>query len=80
MKAMRNNVVELLARKARRTNRRRIPLRTAAAEMEISYYTLNAIVNNTIREYPVEVLGKLCDYFEVNVGEILSWEDIDEDK
>ncbi|GAB4208719.1 MAG: hypothetical protein OHK0022_38650 [Roseiflexaceae bacterium] len=76
MRAMRNNVIELLARKARRTNRRRIPLRVAATEMEISYYTLNAIVNNTIREYPVEVLGKLCDYFEVNVGDILSWEEV----
>jgi DNA-binding Xre family transcriptional regulator len=44
--------------------------------MDISYYTLSAIVNNTIREYPVEVLGRLCDYLEVNVGDILSWEEI----
>jgi DNA-binding Xre family transcriptional regulator len=76
MKAMRNNIVELLARKARRTDRKRIALRAAAAEMEISYYTLNAIVNNTIKEYPAEVLGKLCDYLECNIGDILSWEEV----
>lgn len=73
---MRNNVSELLARKARRQDRKRIPLKTAAAEMDVSYYTLNAIVNNTIREYPVAVLKSLCDYFECNIGDILSYEDV----
>lgn len=73
---MRNNVPELLARKARRLDRKRIPLKTAAAEMGVSYYTLNAIVNNSIREYPSDVLKKLCDYFECNIGDILSYEEI----
>jgi DNA-binding Xre family transcriptional regulator len=76
MKQMRNNVIELLARHARRTNRKRIPIKTAAAEMNVSYYTLNAIVGNTIKEYPVEVLTKLCDYFSCNIGDILSYEEI----
>lgn len=73
---MRNNVPELLARKARRLDRKRIPLKTAAAEMKISYYTLNAIVNNSIREYPVDVLKSLCDYFDCNIGDLLSYEEI----
>jgi DNA-binding Xre family transcriptional regulator len=75
MKQMRNNVIELLARQARRTNRKRIPIKTAAAEMQVSYYTLNAIVGNTIREYPVDALKKLCDYLDCNVGDILSYEE-----
>ena len=73
---MRNNVIELLARHARRTNRKRIPIKTAAAEMNVSYYTLNAIVGNTIREYPVDVLKNICDYFNCNVGDILSYEEV----
>ena len=76
---MRNNVIELLARHARRTNRKRIPIKTAAAEMQVSYYTLNAIVGNTIKEYPVDVLKKICDYFECNIGDILSYEEIPTD-
>lgn len=73
---MRNNIPELLARKARRMDRKRIALKTAAKEMDISYYTLNAIVNNTIREYPAEVLKSLCNYLECNVGDILSYEEV----
>ncbi len=69
---MRNNVIELLAQKARQRDQRSISVRAAAIEMNISYYTLTAIVNNSIREYPVDVLTKLCDYFDCNVGDILS--------
>lgn len=71
---MRNNIPELLARKARRLDRKRIPLKTAAKEMDMSYYTLNAIINNTIREYPVDALKSLCDYLECNIGDLLSYE------
>jgi DNA-binding Xre family transcriptional regulator len=73
---MRNNIPELLARKARRMDRKRIPLKTAAKEMKVSYYTLNAIVHNTIREYPTEALKSLCNYLECNVGDILSYEEV----
>lgn len=73
---MRNNIPELLARKARRQDRKRIPLKTAAKEMKVSYYTLNAIVNNSIREYPADALKALCDYFECNIGDLLSYEEV----
>lgn len=73
---MRNNVIELLARKARRSGRKRIPIKTAASEMNVSYYTLNAIVNNTIKEYPAEALKNLCDYLDCNIGDVLSYEEI----
>lgn len=73
---MRNNVIELLARRARRLDRGRISVRQAAREAEISYYTLSAIVNNTIREYPADALTKLCDYLECNIGDLLSYEEV----
>lgn len=73
---MRNNVVELLARRARREDRKRISVRRAAIEMDVSYYTLSALVNNTIREYPRDVLTKLCDYLECNIGDLLSYEEV----
>lgn len=73
---MRNNVIELLARRARRVGRSRIAVKTAAAEMGVSYYTLNAIVNNKIREYPVDALKSLCDYLDCNIGDILSYEEV----
>jgi putative transcriptional regulator len=76
MKEMRNNVHELLARRARRLDRKRITVRQAAIETGISYYTLSALVNNTIREYPRDVLTKLCDYLDCNVGDILSYEEV----
>lgn len=73
---MRNNVVELLARRARKFDRTRISVRRASIETGISYYTLSALVNNTIREYPRDVLTKLCDYLECNIGDILSYEEV----
>lgn len=75
MKTVINRVPVLIAEKAQR-ERRKITLERAAGEMEISYSTLRAIVNDSIREYPKEVLAKMCAYFECNIGDILSYEEI----
>jgi DNA-binding Xre family transcriptional regulator len=77
---MRNNVMELLARRARRVDQKRISVRQAAQEAKISYYTLSAIVNNTIKEYPVDALTRLCDYLDCNVGDLLSYEEVPDSK
>jgi DNA-binding Xre family transcriptional regulator len=76
MKVMRNNINQLLARKARRLDRHRISVLQASKETGISYYTLTAFVNNKLREYPVDVLTGLCDYLECNIGDLLSYEEI----
>lgn len=77
---MRNNVLVLLEQRARRHGVRRPALREAAREIGISYYTLNGIIQNSIREYPAEALMKLCDYLACNVGDILSYEEVTETK
>ena len=75
MKAVINRVPVLIAQKAQR-ERRKITLERAAEEMGISYSTLRAIANDSIKEYPKEVLAKMCAYFSCNVGDILSYEEI----
>lgn len=77
---MRNNLLELLARRARRLDRGAISVRQATIEMtemgeKVSYYTLSAFKNNTLREYPVELLISLCDYLDCTVGDLLSVEE-----
>lgn len=73
---MRNNVIELLARRARKLDRKRISVRQASIETGISYYTLSALVDNKLKEYPAAVLTNLCDYLECNIGDILSYEEV----
>jgi DNA-binding Xre family transcriptional regulator len=78
MKKMQNNVLILLEQRARKHGERRPALRDAAKDMGVSYYTLNGIIQNTIKEYPVETLKKMCDYFGCNIGDILSYEEASE--
>ena len=73
---MRNNVIELLARKARKLDRKRITVRQVAIETGMSYYTLSALVDNKLKEYPRAVLTGLCDYLECNIGDLLSYEEV----
>lgn len=67
---MRSNLLVLIAQKSQ-AERRRISLRTLERDTGISYYTLNAIANGTIKEYPAEVIAKLCEYFGCEVGDLL---------
>ena len=71
MKVVRSNTLVLLAQKAQR-EQRRITLKKAADETGISYYTLNAIAHDTIREYPREALARLCTYFACDIGDLLT--------
>lgn len=77
MKVVINRVPVLIAEKGQR-ERRKITLEKAAAEMGISYSTLRAIANDSIREYPKDVLAKLCEYFGCNVGDILIYDEVAE--
>ncbi len=73
---MQNNVMELLERRARRLHIKRPALRDIAKEIDVSYYTLNGIIQNSIKEYPVDVLKKLCDYLDCNIGDLISYEEV----
>ncbi len=74
MKVVRSNLRVLVAQKGQR-ERRRISLRTVADETGISYYTVTAIANDTISEYPKDVLASLCGYFDCSIGDLLIVED-----
>jgi len=71
MKVVRSNTLVLMAQKAQR-EQRRITLKRVADETGISYYTLNAIAHDTIREYPRDALAKLCGYFACDIGDLLT--------
>jgi putative transcriptional regulator len=70
VKTVKNNFQVLLARKAQR-ERRRIPLTEVARDTGLSRYTLNVLANGTIREYPADVLSKLCEYLECDLNELI---------
>jgi putative transcriptional regulator len=71
VKTVRSNLQVLMAQKAQREGKRKISLREVSQDTGISYYTLNAIASETIKEYPKEVLVSLCTYFRCQVGDLL---------
>lgn len=74
---MRSNLRVLTAQKSQREHRR-ISLRTVAEETGISRYTVYAFANDTLNEYPKEVIGRLCTYFDCVVGDLLLVEEVQE--
>jgi putative transcriptional regulator len=74
---VRSNTLVLMAQKAQR-EQRRITLKKVADETGISYYTLNAIAHDTIREYPRDALAKLCTYFDCDIGHLLTVVEVSE--
>jgi putative transcriptional regulator len=74
---VRSNTLVLMAQKAQR-EQRRITLKKVADETGISYYTLNAIAHDTIREYPRDALAKLCTYFDCDIGDLLTVVEVSE--
>ncbi len=72
---MRTNLQVLAAQKAQR-ERRRISLRTVAEETGINKYTIYAMANDSIREYPKDALEVLCDYFGCDISDLLRLEEV----
>lgn len=75
---MRSNLLVLVAQKSQRDGKR-VTLRSVARDTGISTYTIYALANNEIEEYPRTVLEKLCTYFECNIGDLLTTVDIPDD-
>jgi len=65
-----NRLRILLAEKATR-ERRYISLRDVSRETGVSNYTLAKLANNEIKEFPADVLERLCKYFGITPGELL---------
>ena len=74
-KIVKNRFMVLLAEKAHRDGVSRIPVKHAAKSMGVSYNTLRAIGEDTIQEYPKDVLAKLCIYLGCQVGDLLVLEE-----
>ena len=74
---MRNNFQVLLARKAQ-DEHRRIALSEVARATGLSRYTLTAIANNAIKEYPADTLARLCEYLKCDIGDLLRLETVPE--
>lgn len=70
---MRSYLKVLVAQKAMRDGRN-ISLRAVSREAAVPLSTVNRLADNTIREIPVDALGKLCEYLNCNVGDLLHYE------
>jgi putative transcriptional regulator len=79
MKRMRSNLVVLAAQKAQREGKR-VSLIRIAQETGISKYTIYALANNELNEYPKEVIERLCDYFDCQIGDLLKLEEVSEEE
>lgn len=71
MKTLKSNLLVLVAQKAQR-EKRRISLRRLAEETNIQRYTVYGFANNTLKEYPKEVLERLCEYFGCGLEDLLT--------
>lgn len=76
MRIVKSNLSVLAAQKGQREGRR-ITLRTVADETGISRYTIYAFADNSIKQYPKDVIERLCTYFVCSVGDLLLVEDIE---
>lgn len=65
------NSMQLLAAKKGHSERRRITLRTVADETGINRRAIYGIAQDTLRQYPKDVLLTLCTYFGCELGELL---------
>lgn len=77
MKAVKSNLLVLAAQKSQREGRR-ISLRQIIKETGISKYTVYALANNQLEEFPKDVITKLCNYFDCEIGDLLKFEEVQE--
>ncbi len=76
---MKSNLLVLVAQKSQRDGKR-VTLRSVSRDTGVSTYTIYALANNEIEEYPRAVLEKLCSYFNCGIGDLLTTEDIPDEE
>lgn len=74
---MRSNLVVLAAQKAQRDGQR-VSLIRIAKDAKVSKYTIYALANNDLNEFPKDVIERLCAYFECEIGDLLKLENVAE--
>jgi putative transcriptional regulator len=80
MKIMRNNFAFLLKTKAQREKRKRVPMTEVAEATGLSRQTLAKFAHEQLREYPEDMLVKLCEYFDCGIGDLLVIENVPDTK
>lgn len=68
-----NNRFSALLADSRIKEKRNIPLLEVAKKTGISYPTLLAWANNTVKRFDVETINRLCQYFKVEPGELFQY-------
>lgn len=76
MRRIRNRFAELLAIKARREGRGRIPRTTVTAATGLALGTVDSYINNTVYRFDGDVLMRLCEYLECEISDLLVIEDV----
>jgi putative transcriptional regulator len=77
MKQVKSNLVVLAAQKAQRDGQR-VSLIRIAKDANVSKYTIYALANNELNEYPKDVIERLCNYFDCEIGDLLKLEAVAE--
>ncbi len=72
MDVITNKFAELLNEKQIKENRY-IPLAEVAKETGISRRAIYAWENNTVTRFDMSVINALCDYFEIEPGELFQY-------
>jgi len=62
----------LLAEKELR-DKRSYTMRDVAKATGVSIYTITALANNTLREFPLEALGAVCGFLDCTTGDLLEY-------
>ncbi len=74
MRQLKSNLMVLAAEKGQREGRR-ISLLTVSQETGISKYTIYAFNANGLKDYPKDMLEKLCAYFDCELSDLLRLEE-----
>ena len=68
---IKNRFMELLAAKARREGRGRIPISRVVEATELARATIDGYVHNTITRYDAHVIQTLCEYLNCTPGDLI---------
>ncbi len=68
-----NNRFAVLCAEKQINERRNIPLAEIADEIGIARKTLYAWENNTVTRFDVSVMDALCNYFQIQPGELFEY-------
>jgi putative transcriptional regulator len=75
MKVVNSHLAILVARKSMR-EKRRYGIRTIVEETGASRSAIERLLKNTIKNVPLDDLGKLCEWLQCEPGDILRLEPI----